>query len=126
MPTNAQQARRLQAVMPRETRQAAKRLAEFHLKVDPNIIEILLFPKSDEIRFVEVVDPCLPSGEMIVSPTYFPPFPQDQINYSSGVAVIPPAEKDKAELPETWGAWNDAVVFWKKKKGFLRMPVKQI
>lgn len=97
--------------MNAEVYKAAKILARYNAESEPNITEIYFFPSDEEIRLIELDRSAMPSEDFI-APFYFPPDPENNIPFSSGIALIPPDDKEKYDPPSTWGKWNDAKKIW--------------
>lgn len=91
----------------------ARRLVARHAKAEPSLREALLFPAEDEIRLVEIDSTSLPSEGAVV-PYGFGADVVNGIPYRMWLALILPKEKNRLELPEGWGKWEDGVSIWKK------------
>src|SRR5438270_12642126 len=95
--------------IPEEIRQAARRLAEANVAVEPEMEAIYLFPSDEEIRLVEV-EPGMIRSEQII-PYHFGPDVEDGTPFPMAIALIHP---DDITLPppEEWGSWDDAELIW--------------
>ena len=89
-------------------RRQAERLAADAHEVSTTV-GVYWFPHEQEVRLAVTdrsVDP-LPDGRAVVF--YFKPSPEDGLDSGSATALIRPEEFGKAELPESWQPWEDAV-----------------
>ena len=92
---------------------SALALVSANIKAEPAIIKAYLFPSDSEIRLI-YVDPTtspLPAGERI-APFYFGRNPSEGWHYTSAVALVLPAEVERAALPEGWADWKEAEVVY--------------
>jgi len=90
---------------------AAKELAKNNADSEPNIEEIYLFPSDEKILLIEIDPSAMPSGD-VIAPFYFPPDPDNNIPFFTGIALIPPEDKKKFNPPPKWGRWEDAILIW--------------
>jgi hypothetical protein len=91
--------------------ESAKQLALDHVRNEPTISEIYLFPADNEIRLVEVAQDALP-WEREFAPFYFQPDPQRGIPFPSGIALIRPEDKHQIQPPSRWGNWEQSILIW--------------
>lgn len=87
----------------------ARLLAMENKKSDQEIRRIFWFKHDAEVRLVEVHESLPPSEDNKIHPVFFRASAKDGLPAPSGIALINEVDVHKAEPPEDWGTWDDAV-----------------
>ncbi len=97
-----------------EMMDSVKKLIEYHTEAEPSLVEIYLFPSTEEIHLVEVDEnTCLIEGNQMEA-WYLDPYLEGGISHPSGFALIHPQEVRVLIPPDGWGTWEDAELVWSR------------
>ena len=100
-----------------DLQQEARQLAETNHYFEDSIVRTYWFPDAEkhEVRLVHIdTDTFEKPG--VIRPFYFSySITEAEFVPASAVALIPPEQERRSQLPEGWGEWSDAVVWeWSK------------
>ncbi len=100
--------------MSTKIEEQAKYLARENRKAEPSICKIYWFRDNNEVRLVELLEEMPVSSDGKAYPMYFREAPNEDIFFPSAIALLSPVDDKKADLPDSWGSWDAAVVLWEK------------